>query len=55
MSWFSRLKNAIHPEALERELADEIKFTWSVEPPRLPKRGSSRDKAAARLRCVSAT
>ena len=25
MSWFSRLKNTIHPAALERELADEMK------------------------------
>jgi len=54
MSWFRRLKNAIHPEALERELAMKSKITWSVEPPPAQK-GAQRDERPARLRCVSAT
>jgi putative ABC transport system permease protein len=46
MSWFSRLKNAIHPEALERELVDEMKDHLERRAASLRKKGLNADESA---------
>jgi hypothetical protein len=46
MSWFSRLKNAIHPATLERDLADEMKDHLERRAASLRKKGLSADEAA---------
>src|ERR1700716_1503965 len=46
MSWFSRLKNAIHREALERELADEMKDHLERRAASLRQKGFSNDEAS---------
>ena len=46
MSWFSRLKNTIHPAALERELADEMKDHLERRVASLREPGLSADEAA---------
>ena len=46
MSWFSRLKNAIRPAALDRELADEMKDHLERRAASLRKKGLSADEAA---------
>src|SRR5260370_36980966 len=46
MSWFSRLKNAIHPATLEQDLADEMKDHLERRAASLRKKGLSADEAA---------
>jgi putative ABC transport system permease protein len=46
MSWFSRLKNAIHPATFERDLADEMKDHLERRAASLRNKGLSADEAA---------